>query len=78
MRDPRGEYHEGREHENERSVVLGRRVLRVKKEEKENGEVHAGHLEGNAARVVDGFLHGVTGNAALDELVLAELADLED
>lgn len=35
MRDPRGEYHEGGEHENERSVVLGRRVLRVKKEERE-------------------------------------------
>lgn len=40
--------------------------------------MHAGHLEGNAARVVDGFLYGVAGNAALDELVLAELADLED
>ena len=49
-----------------------------RKRERENGEVHAGHLEGNAARVVDGFLHGVAGNAALDELVLAELTDLED
>ena len=35
-------------------------------------------MEGHAAGVVDGFLHGVAGNAALDELVLAELADLED
>ena len=35
-------------------------------------------MEGHAAGIVDGFLHGVAGNAALDELVLAELADLED
>lgn len=35
-------------------------------------------MEGHAAGVVDGFLHGVAGDAALDELVLAELADLED
>ena len=79
MRDPRGEYHERGEHEDERSVVLRRRVLCVKKKrEKGNGELHASHLEGHAAGVVDGFLHGVAGDAALDELVLAELADLED
>ena len=52
--------------------------MREKKREKGNGELHARHLEGHAAGVVDGFLHGVAGNAALDELVLAELADLED
>ena len=46
--------------------------------DKADAELHAGHLEGHSTGVVDRFLHAVAGNAALDELMLAELADLKD
>ena len=78
MRDPRGEYHKRGEHEHERPLILRRGVLEVKRRQKANAELHVGHLEGNAAGVVNRFLHAVTGDAALNELVLAQLADLED
>ena len=41
------------------------------------GEIHAAHLEGHAAGLVDRLLDAVAGDVALDELVLAHLADLE-
>lgn len=77
MRDPCGEYHKRGQHEDERGVVHRGRVLRVRESDKADAELHAGHLEGHSAGVVDRFLHAVAGNAALDELMLAELADLK-
>ena len=41
------------------------------------GEIHATHLEGDATRLVDGLLDAVAGHVALQQLVLAHLADLE-
>lgn len=41
-------------------------------------QCHAAHLEGHAAGLVDRLLHTVAGDVALDQLVLAHLADLED